>query len=90
MKSGTLAQALAATLLLTVALSAQTPAASRYDNQIQTTVAQKLAAKSEFSNVQSTVEDGIVTFNQSLISISASSTQRNSPARRQMRPACAT
>ena len=61
MKSRNIAQALAATLLLTVALSAQTPAASRYDNQIQTTVAQKLAAKSEFSNVQSTVEDGIVT-----------------------------
>ncbi len=61
MKSRNIAQALVATLLLTVALSAQTPAASRYDNQIQTTVAQKLAAKSEFSNVQSSVEDGIVT-----------------------------
>jgi hyperosmotically inducible periplasmic protein len=61
MKSRNIAQALAATLLLTVALSAQTPAASRYDNQIQTTVAHKLAAKSEFSNVQSSVEDGIVT-----------------------------
>ena len=46
--------------LLSATLAAQTPAATRYDNQIQTTVTQKLA-KSQFSDVKSTVEDGIVT-----------------------------
>src|SRR5579863_961209 len=40
---------------------AQTPAATRYDNQIQTAVTQKLAAKSQFANVKASVEDGIVT-----------------------------
>jgi len=40
---------------------AQTPAATRYDNQIQTTLTQKLASKSQFSNVTASVEDGIVT-----------------------------
>src|ERR1700691_95808 len=39
----------------------QTASAARYDNQIQTTVAQKLAQKSQFRDVQSSVEDGIVT-----------------------------
>lgn len=47
--------------LLSVSLMAQTPAVTRYDNQIQTTVTQKLASKSKFSNVKSSVEDGIVT-----------------------------
>jgi hyperosmotically inducible protein len=47
--------------LLSVALVAQTPAAARYDNQIQTTVSQKMAAKSQFSDVKASVEDGIVT-----------------------------
>jgi osmotically-inducible protein OsmY len=47
--------------LLSATLFAQTPAATRYDNQIQTTVAHKLAAKNQFSNVQSSVEEGIVT-----------------------------
>ncbi len=61
MKSRNISQVLAATLLLTVALSAQTTAAARYDSQIQTTVTQKLAAKSKFSNVKSSVEDGVVT-----------------------------
>jgi osmotically-inducible protein OsmY len=46
---------------LSVALVAQAPAATRYDNQIQTTVTQRLAAKSQFANVKSSVEDGIVT-----------------------------
>ena len=41
--------------------SAQTAAAARYDNQIQTAVTQRLAAKSQFANVKSSVEDGIVT-----------------------------
>ena len=49
--------------LLGATLAAQTPAAARYDNQIQTSVTQKLAKakKSQFSDVKSTVEDGIVT-----------------------------
>ncbi len=45
--------------LLSTMLVAQT--ATRYDNQIQTKVTQKLMAKSQFSNVKATVEDGIVT-----------------------------
>lgn len=40
---------------------AQTPAATRYDNQIQTTVTEKLASKSQFRDVKATVEEGIVT-----------------------------
>src|SRR5215467_4707877 len=47
--------------LLTAALAAETSAASRYDNQLQTAATQKLAAKSQYSNVKSSVEDGIVT-----------------------------
>jgi hyperosmotically inducible protein len=47
--------------LLTATLAAQTAAAARYDNQIQTAVTQKLAAKKQFGKVQSSVEDGIVT-----------------------------
>jgi hyperosmotically inducible periplasmic protein len=47
-------------LMGTMAL-AQTSAATRYDNQIQTSVTQKLAAKSEFAGVKASVEDGIVT-----------------------------
>lgn len=45
----------------TAQTTAQTASASRYDNQIQTAVAQKLAAKSQFRDLQSSVEDGIVT-----------------------------
>ena len=40
---------------------AQTPAATRYDNQIQTTVTEKLATKRQFRDVKATVEEGIVT-----------------------------
>jgi hyperosmotically inducible protein len=47
--------------LLSATLVAQTAAATRYDNQIQTAVVQKLAKKSQFSGVKSNVEDGIVT-----------------------------
>jgi len=47
--------------LLSATLVAESPAAARYDNQIQTAVTQKLAAKSQFHGVQSSVEDGIVT-----------------------------
>jgi hyperosmotically inducible periplasmic protein len=50
-----------ALLLLSGMTFAQTSAAARYDNQIQTSVIQKLAAKSDFKDVKSTVEDGIVT-----------------------------
>jgi hyperosmotically inducible protein len=42
-------------------LAAQTGAAARYDNQIQTAVTQKLASKKQFGSVQGSVEDGIVT-----------------------------
>jgi predicted amino acid-binding ACT domain protein len=47
--------------LLSITLVAQTPAASRYDNQIQTLVTHKLATKSQFGDVKASVEDGIVT-----------------------------
>jgi len=47
--------------LLSATLVAETATAARYDNDIQTTVTQKLAAKNQFSNVKATVEDGIVT-----------------------------
>jgi hyperosmotically inducible periplasmic protein len=47
--------------LMSAMLVAQTPVAARYDNQIQTTVTQKLASKSQFENVTANVEDGIVT-----------------------------
>jgi hyperosmotically inducible periplasmic protein len=47
--------------LLSATLFAQPAASTRYDNQIQTAVTHKLAAKRHFSDVKSTVEDGIVT-----------------------------
>jgi hyperosmotically inducible periplasmic protein len=46
--------------LLSATLAAQT-AATRYDNQIQTSVTQKLAKKAAFSDVKGSAEDGIVT-----------------------------
>jgi osmotically-inducible protein OsmY len=46
---------------MSATLFAQTAAATRYDNQIQTTVEHKLAAKSPFADVKSSVQDGIVT-----------------------------
>jgi len=57
------ASALLAMAMLGATLLAQTNQASvaRYDNQIQTGVTHKLASKAEFRNVQSSVEDGIVT-----------------------------
>jgi hyperosmotically inducible protein len=42
-------------------LAAQATASTRYDNEIQTAVTRKLAAKDQFHNVQPSVEDGIVT-----------------------------
>src|ERR1700686_3422125 len=56
-----LASAMLAVGMLSATLMAETGAAARYDNQIQTTVAQKLAAKHQFSNVKASVGDGIVT-----------------------------
>ena len=47
--------------LLSTALMAETSAASRYDNQVQTAVTQKLASKNQYKNVNASVEDGIVT-----------------------------
>jgi len=55
-----LAGSLLAVGLLSTVLVAET-AAARYDNQIQTAVTQKLAAKSQFKNANAGVEDGIVT-----------------------------
>lgn len=47
--------------LLSAVLAAETSAASRYDNQVQMAVTQKLASKNQYSNVKASVEDGIVT-----------------------------
>jgi hyperosmotically inducible protein len=47
--------------LLSATLVAQTTAAARYDNQIQTSVTEQLGKKSQFNEVKSSVEDGIVT-----------------------------
>ena len=56
-----LAGSLLAVGLLSATLMAETNAASRYDNQLQNAVSQKLASKSQYNNVKSSVEDGIVT-----------------------------
>jgi len=50
-----------AVALLGTGLLAQTTSAARYDNTIQTKVAQKLAEKKEFRNLKASTEDGIVT-----------------------------
>jgi len=55
-----LAGSLLAVGLLSTMLMADT-AASRYDNQLRNAVTQKLATKSQFSNVKASAEDGIVT-----------------------------
>src|SRR3979490_3460034 len=47
--------------VLSATLRATTTTATRYDNQIQTTVTHKLTAKRQFQDVKSSVEDGIVT-----------------------------
>jgi hyperosmotically inducible periplasmic protein len=56
-----MAGGLIAVALLSVSLFADTGAAARYDNQVQNTVAQKLASKRHFGDVKASVEDGIVT-----------------------------
>lgn len=61
MRKRGLAGAFLATVLLSISAMAQTAAAARYDNSIQTAVTQKLGAKRQFSNINSGVEDGIVT-----------------------------
>src|SRR5271165_6370037 len=58
---GAMLGAMLAVGLLSATLMADSAAASRYDNQIQTTVTQKLTAKSQFRDVKASVEDGIVT-----------------------------
>jgi hyperosmotically inducible protein len=45
----------------TAGLFAETSGATRYDTSIEAKVAQKLASKKQFQNVQATTEDGIVT-----------------------------
>ena len=47
--------------LMSTMLMAETTAASRYDTQLQSAVTQKLASRSQYNNVQASVEDGIVT-----------------------------
>lgn len=56
-----MAGAVIAVALLSAMLFADTGVASRYDNQVQNAVTQKLASKSQFRDVKATVEDGIVT-----------------------------
>ncbi|HKN17655.1 MAG TPA: BON domain-containing protein [Candidatus Sulfotelmatobacter sp.] len=56
-----IAGALLAVGLMSGMLLAEPVAATRYDNQIQTMVGQKLAAKNQFRDVQSSTQDGIVT-----------------------------
>jgi len=56
-----LAGSLLAIGLLSTVLVAETSAASRYDTQLQNAVTQKLASKNQYKNVQTSVEDGIVT-----------------------------
>jgi hyperosmotically inducible periplasmic protein len=60
-KMKNVAGALIAVVLLSVTLFADTGAASRYDNQVQTAVIHKLDAKKQFRDVKASVEDGIVT-----------------------------
>ncbi len=56
-----LAGSLLAVGLLSATLVAETGAATRYDNQVQNAVTQKLASKSQYKNVSATIEDGIDT-----------------------------
>ena len=47
--------------LLSATLVAETGAAARYDNQVETAVTHKLASRKQFNHVKASVEDGIVT-----------------------------
>ncbi len=79
--------ALLAAGLLSATLFAQTADATRNDNQIQTKLTQKLAAKNQLRNVQSSVQDGVVTPRARSISTSANLTQ---PSSLEKPRACAT
>jgi hyperosmotically inducible protein len=59
--AGLLSATLFAQTTTAQATTAQTTAAARYDEQIQIAVAQKLTSKSQFRDVKSSVQDGIVT-----------------------------
>ena len=56
-----LAGSLLAMGLLSAVMVAETSPASRYDTQLQNAVTQKLISKSQYKNVNASVEDGIVT-----------------------------
>jgi len=58
---GILSAAMLGPSVFAQSMPAQATAANRYDNQIQTKISQKLEAKSQFRDVKSSVEDGIVT-----------------------------
>jgi len=59
--AGLLSATLFAQTTTAQATTAQSAAAARYDEQIQVAVAQKLTSKSQFRDVKSSVQDGIVT-----------------------------
>lgn len=56
-----LAGSLLAIGLLSATLVAETASTSRYDNQLQNAVTQKLESKSQYKDVRASVEDGVVT-----------------------------
>lgn len=56
-----MAGSLLSVAMLSATLLAQPTVASRYDDQIQAAVTHKLAAKNQFGDIKSSVEDGIVT-----------------------------
>jgi hyperosmotically inducible protein len=53
--------------LLSATLAAQPASAARNDNQIQSTVTQKLAEKNQFRDLKANTEDGIVTLTGSVV-----------------------
>ena len=55
------AGSLLAISLLSATLAAETNSAARYDTQLQNAVTQKLASKSQYKDVKSSVEDRVVT-----------------------------
>jgi hyperosmotically inducible periplasmic protein len=58
---GKIGGAILALAMLSALTFAQTSPAARYDGAIETAIAQKLTTKNQFKNVNSSVEDGIVT-----------------------------
>ena len=63
---GRAAGAVLAVALFSAMTVAQASPAARYDSQIEAAVAQKLASKSQFNDVKSSVEDGIITLDGSV------------------------